>query len=300
MTHDDRPDQSGNSQPGAAAFISSETAGADTAQALPKGNFIGDIARCVRFYSRLPVPRLPGESNPHARPDFTRIPRALPVAALIVAAPGALVLWLALLIGLSPMVAACLSVATATIVSGAFHEDGLADMADGFWGGSTPERRLEIMKDSRVGAFGAAALGLSLILRVIALGDLVPLLSKGEAAAAVLAAGCISRTVGLIPLTLLPPARPDGFSASVGRPSRGIFMFAAVLAFALVLAIGIISSLPLLGLLAGGGLAVAIGLGLSKLSLDLIEGQTGDVAGAAQQLAEIAVLMGLLVAALAL
>jgi adenosylcobinamide-GDP ribazoletransferase len=299
------PDNSSGAEgsvPGGQASTSEQAS--PTNQASPcgpmSGSFVGDIARCVRFYSRLPVPQLPGEHDPHARPDFTRIPRALPVAAIIVAAPGALVLWLALLIGLSPMVAACLSVTTATIASGAFHEDGLADMADGFWGGSTPERRLEIMKDSRVGAFGAAALGLSLILRVIALGDLIPLMTKGESIAAVLAAGCISRTTGLIPLTFLPPARPDGFSASVGRPSRQIFMFAVLLTFGLVLAIGIIGKLPLLGLLAGGGLAVGIGMGLSKLSFNLIEGQTGDVAGATQQLGEIAVLMGLLVAARAL
>jgi adenosylcobinamide-GDP ribazoletransferase len=77
-------------------------------------------------------------------------------------------------------------------------------------------------------------------------------------------------------------------------------MFAVLLTFGLVLAIGMIGKLPLLGLLAGGGLAVGIGMGLSKLSFNLIEGQTGDVAGATQQLAEIAVLMGLLVAARAL
>lgn len=265
-----------------------------------RGTFPGDVIRCLRFYSRIRVPRLPGEADPHARPDFTRIPRALPLAALAIVAPGALVLWGALSLGLSPLVSSCLAVMTVTMISGAFHEDGLADVADGFWGGATPERRLEIMKDSRVGSFGAAALGLALILRVIALGDLVAMLSPGAGAAALLAAGSISRTAGLIPLTFLPPARPDGFSASVGRPTLGTFMIAAALAAALAIAIALLSGLPLLGLLVGAGLAVAVGLALSTLSQSLIEGQTGDVAGATQQLAEIGVLMGLILGARAM
>lgn len=265
-----------------------------------RGSFPGDVVRCVRFYSRLPMPRLPGEADPHARPDFTRMPRALPIAALIVALPAAIVLWGALAIGLPALYAAALAIAVGAIVSGAFHEDGLADMADGFWGGHTPERRLEIMKDSRVGAFGGVALGLSLILRTIALGDLVPMLSAGGAAAVLLASSAISRTAGLVPLALLPPARPDGFSAAVGRPSMMTLVFAMALAVAIASLLGAAGDLPGIGLAIGIGLTGLVALGVTVLSRNLIEGQTGDVAGAVQQLSEIAMLTGLLIATHAL
>ena len=122
-------------------------------------------ATCIRFYSRLPIPALPGE-NPHMLPDFRLVPRALPFAALVIAAPAALVALLAGLAGVGGPLTAALAVTALVVTTGAFHEDGLADSADGLFGGHTPERRLEIMKDSRVGTFGALALGLSLLLRV--------------------------------------------------------------------------------------------------------------------------------------
>ena len=132
-----------------------------------------DLAGCLRFYSRLPVPQLPGEPDPHRSPDFTRLPRMLPLAGLILALPAALVLATAWSIGLGPFLAATLAVATLVVASGALHEDGFADVADGFGGGTTPERRLEIMKDSRIGAYGGVALMLSLALRIGALATLL-------------------------------------------------------------------------------------------------------------------------------
>src|SRR4051812_16406568 len=113
-----------------------------------------DIAHCLRFYSRLPVPALPWEQNAHALPDFRRLVRVLPVAGLILGILPALALACACGLSLGPWLAAALAVTTATVTTGAFHEDGLADTADSF-GGSTRERRLEIMRDSRIGSFGA-------------------------------------------------------------------------------------------------------------------------------------------------
>ncbi|MGL5362209.1 MAG: adenosylcobinamide-GDP ribazoletransferase, partial [Bosea sp. (in: a-proteobacteria)] len=130
-------------------------------------------AQCVRFYSRLPMPAMPGEGDPHAIPDFRIIPRVLPLAALLIVAPAALVLVAALALGLGELVAAAFAVTTLVLTTGAFHEDGLADSADGLFGGHTVERRLEIMKDSRVGTYGAVALGLSLLLRVALLALIV-------------------------------------------------------------------------------------------------------------------------------
>ncbi len=132
-----------------------------------------DLAGCLRFYSRLPVPQLPGEPDPHRSPDFTTLPRMLPLAGLILALPAALVLAAGWAVGLGPFLAATLAVAVAVVATGALHEDGLADVADGFGGGATRERRLEIMRDSRIGAYGGAALVLALALRIGALATLL-------------------------------------------------------------------------------------------------------------------------------
>lgn len=254
-----------------------------------------DVARAVRFYSRLPVPALPFEVEPHGPPDFRTLARVLPVAGAIIGIPAALALALALALDLGPWLSAALSVATMTISTGAFHEDGLADTADGF-GGATPERRLAIMKDSLIGSFGASALVIAFALRIGALGTLADRLDPHQAALAVVIAASLSRTAGLMPLTLLPPARVDGASHAVGRPSRETFRWAASLAGGIAVLLGFLGTLPVPGLLLMMGLSAAAGFGLTRLSDRLIGGQTGDVAGAVQQTAEILGLLGLLIA----
>src|SRR5919107_5691223 len=179
-----------------------------------------DLARAVRFYSRLPVPRLTFEGDPHALPDFRTMTRALPVAGLVIGIVPALVLGVALALRLGPWLSAALSIATLTLVTGAFHEDGLADTADGFGGGTTPERRLAIMRDPLIGSFGGSALVLAFTLRIAALATLSDRLAPGEAALAVVIVAAVSRTAGLMPLAQLPPARIDGTAYSLGPPSR--------------------------------------------------------------------------------
>ena len=254
-----------------------------------------DLAGCLRFYSRLPVPQLPEEPDPHRSPDFTRLPRMLPLAGVIVALPAALVLAAAWWIGLGPFLAATLAVAVLVLATGALHEDGLADVADGFGGGTTRERRLEIMRDSRIGAYGGAALVLALALRIGALATLLDRTGYAAATALVLAAA-VSRVAALTPMLLLEPARPGGLSASVGHPDR------ASLATALGLGAGLALAAVPLGL-PFGGVALMIpcagiaALGLTRLARAAIGGQTGDVIGACQQVSEIAALLALVAAA---
>lgn len=249
-------------------------------------------AICIRFYSRLPVPRLGGEDAAHALPDFRLIPRAVPLAALVIALPAALILLIAGLAGVSPPLAATLTVTVLVLTTGAFHEDGLADTADGLFGGHTPERRLEIMKDSRVGSFGALALGLSLLLRITALSALLQALGGWAAAAALLSAAPVSRAIALYLLATQPPARASGASAAVGQPSNATAWIALALALALALAAALLGGLPLAGLALGLLLAAAASLWLMRFARRLIGGQTGDILGAAQQLAEIALYCG--------
>lgn len=255
-----------------------------------------DLARSLRFYSRLPVPRLPWETDAHAPPDFGRVARALPVAGAVIGLVPALVLLASLKLGLGPLLAAALAVAALTAATGAFHEDGLADTADGFGGGATPERRLEIMKDSRIGSFGGAALSLGLILRVATLAALAGRLDPGPAAAAVVIAASLSRTSALALLALLPPARTEGSSYAVGCLTPRAFAVPAALAIGIALALGLPANLPLPGLALAVVLPAGATLLLARLSARLIGGQTGDVAGAAQQAGEVACLLGLLIA----
>lgn len=249
-------------------------------------------AICIRFYSRLPVPSLPGEGDEHAAPDFRLVPRALPFAALVIALPAALVLLGAGAAGTSVTLAAALAVTALVLTTGALHEDGLADSADGLFGGQSPERRLEIMKDSRIGSYGAIAIGLSLLLRVSALAAILQAAGSWAAAAVLLAAAAWSRTEGLFLLAGEPPARASGTAASVGKPSGTTAWAACGLSLAIALMLGLAAGLPVIGLLPGLALAHAATLGLTRLARRLIGGQTGDIIGATQQLSEIALYLG--------
>lgn len=254
----------------------------------------GMTLKALRFFSRLPTPVFAFERDPHGRPDFTILPRVLPVAGALIALPAAIVFLVATALGLSPIVAAALSLAASLIVTGAMHEDGLADMADGFGGGKDKDERLAIMSDSRSGAFGIAALGTMLILRVVTLGDIGDLHGAWAAATALIAAGALSRLAAVVPMHLLAPAKDTGRAADVGQPTRESMIFGAAAAFliaAFVLALGGFGVRPIAEAVI---LSLLSALPLVWLAKRMIGGQTGDVAGAAQQVAEAMVLVALL------
>lgn len=259
-------------------------------------DFLTDLACSLRFYSRLPVPTLPWETDPHGPPNFARMPRALPVAGAILGAIAAAVLALALAAGLGPWLSASLALAALTWITGAFHEDGLADTADGFGGGATRERRLEIMKDSRIGSFGGAALVLGFALRIGALATLAERADMAGAAAGLVAAACVSRVAGLAPLTFLEAARLDGVSFMGGRPSRATFWIASGVAASIGLGLVLASGLPVAGWAGGLAGAVLVAVSAMRLAQAKIGGQTGDVAGATTQISEAAFIIGLLIA----
>ncbi|GEP09291.1 adenosylcobinamide-GDP ribazoletransferase [Methylobacterium gnaphalii] len=267
---------------------------ADHTPFFPGAGVLYDIAACLRFFTRLPIPPLPDEPAPYGTPDFTTVPRVLPLAGLLLALPAALVLVAAWELRLGPFVASALALAVLALVTGAMHEDGLADVADGFGGGRTWMRRLEIMRDSRIGAYGGTALVLSYSLR---LGALATLLDRSGALAAValLLVAAVSRSAALAPMVLLEPARPGGAGASVGRPTPPTVAIAAGICLLLGL-IAWAAGLPLLGVVLMLALAPAAAYGLTRLARQQIGGQTGDVIGACQQVAEIFGLIGLLAA----
>jgi adenosylcobinamide-GDP ribazoletransferase len=189
-----------------------------------------------------------------------------------------------------------LAIAALTITTGAFHEDGLADSADGLFGGATPERRLEIMKDSRIGSYGAAALILAFLLRVSLLAALAERAGAVGAAAALVAAAVWSRALGIHLLALDPPARAYGALATVGRPTVATAIITIILAATLAILSAVLGGFSFLGTCLALSLGFFATFYLRLLARDLIGGPTGDIAGAAQQLSEALMYLGLLLA----
>lgn len=209
---------------------------------------------------------------------------AYPIVGLLIALAltilGSLTLWA----GITPQIVAGLMLATSVILTGAMHEDGLADSADGLWGGWDKTKRLEIMKDSRNGAYGVLALVLSMLIRWAAL---TTILQSDHWIAALIATAMLSRAAMVALMTGLPNARANGLSQSVGRPKP-------VTAW---LAIGVATSGAFIALgLTAGSLLIVAGVTASLwagIAHRKIGGQTGDILGAAQQLTEIALLITL-------
>jgi adenosylcobinamide-GDP ribazoletransferase len=240
------------------------------------GGITTDLRTGLAFCTRLPV-TVPKAGN------LADAAWTFPVVGALIGVAGALVYWLADGLGLPPFVAATLAVAATALVTGCLHEDGLADTADGFGGGATRDRKLEIMRDSRSGAYGVMALLVSVLLRV---GAIAVLAGPGLAAAALIAAHAGGR--GVLPLFMrtVPNARADGLSAGAGTPSAGTASMAAVLGLlVLMLCLGVGAGL-LAALLVVGGLIL-----LARLSLKQLGGQTGDVLGAVEQTSEILILL---------
>ena len=238
-----------------------------------------DLVTALTFLTRLPLP-LPEGDPP---PDLARATRAMPLAGALIGLGGAAIYWLSGALGLTPAIAGLLAVAATLLVTGALHEDGLADSADGLFAGAEPARRLEIMRDSRTGAFGAVALILSVGLRAAALAALA---APGPAAAALIAAHALARALPPAVMAWAPLARDDGLAAAAGQAETG-HAWAA-------LGLGAAIALLLLGFTAGlAALLVAglVGFAGFRLARARIGGYTGDILGAIEQLGEIAVLL---------
>lgn len=179
------------------------------------------------------------------------------------------------------------------LVGGGMMEDSLADAADGLFGGSTRERRLEILKDSRHGTYGVAALCLFLVLRVTALGS-VAALNPLAPGGLWLSANVAGRSGALWVAVALPAARSEGASASAGTLPVSRFVAGALLATLLVFVIGAPAS-SLFGVIVAIIAVALTALGWTALCRRLVGGQTGDLIGAAAGLGEVAALSVLLI-----
>lgn len=254
--------------------------------------FAADTAAWVRFFSRLPLLQINSLDNPAAAPQFDRSARAAPLAGFVVALPAAGLGMLLAYTDLPALAVAAFAVALLAATTGALHEDGLSDLADGFFGGATRDKRLEIMKDSRIGSFGALALALSVLLRVALLAALWQRFSPADAALLFLASESISRTLLVWQWHQQPLARPQGLAARFGKPDGRALKQAVLVSVPLLIPATLLLSIPalLLGLL----IASSAAYGLGHMALKKIGGVTGDVLGAIQQICGLGFLTGML------
>ncbi len=238
----------------------------------------------LSFLTRLPVPFL----RTIDMPPLATAMRLFPVAGLVVGAITGLVLVAGKLAGVPALLAGAAALAVTALATGALHEDGLADVADGFGGGQSAEQRLEIMRDSRIGAYGTIALIIAFLARAAILEELY-YRSPTAIVLVLMAAAAFSRALMVDLLWATRPARSDGLSVFAGRPAKGDALIAlasgggiALLAIAYSLSL----QTAIFALVAGG-----LGLGLVRtIAMRKIGGQTGDVCGAAQVISEIAIL----------
>jgi adenosylcobinamide-GDP ribazoletransferase len=239
--------------------------------------FFAGFLGATAFFTRLPMdPRL-GEWR------LVDSAWAFPLVGAGIGGAAAFAFLLAQLIGLASWPAALLSVLAGIALTGALHEDGLADTADGFCGGRDREEKLAILRDSRHGTYGVLAIVLSVLLRAAALAGIGDVIHAGLA---LIAAHAVSRAALPAAIMGLTPARPDGLGAMAGTPRAGSAIAAALIGAAIALAaLG-----PMRGAMAlclAGGIVFA----MAELARRQIGGYTGDVLGALQQVGEIVMLL---------
>lgn len=234
-----------------------------------------DVRGAFGLFTRLPLPM------PEGPPKGAATAWAWPLVGAGVGALAALAAALVQGIGVPAGIAAGIALAAQAMLTGAMHEDGLADTADGLWGGWDKARRLAIMKDSHIGSYGVLALLLVTLMRWSALSTLI---SADAGLPVLIAVGALSRVPMVAIMAALPNARGTGLAQAVGRPSAQHALIATGLGLALALPFAGAASL-------GAAVAVAaVSLGLALTARAKIGGQTGDILGASQQLADLAAL----------
>lgn len=233
-----------------------------------------DLRTAMGFLTRIPVGRINSYD-----PSLGRAGAYFLLVGAVVGAAGAGGWWLGT-ITLGPLAGAVVSVMVTIVLTGAIHEDGLADTADGLWGGSTPARRLDIMRDSRIGTYGLIAVCGDVLLRVAVLApyddlaDVVRLLVAGHV---------IGRTAPLVLAAAMAPARPDGQGVRLVRLKRRSALIVA--ATVIVTAVAAARWWAPAVLIAA---AVPV-MGLRRAASRRIGGVTGDVLGASVLLTNLSV-----------
>lgn len=241
-----------------------------------------EFGLAVGLLTRLPVPRFDLVSGASLATGFW----AFPLVGAIVGSLGAFALALATVIGLGTTLSALFAITTMVFVTGAFHEDGFADLCDGVGGGVTRDVKLEIMRDSRIGTYGALGLVFAVLFEMFLLIELIAAVGTYQMLSGVVAYVVVSRFMLAVPIMLLAPAREDGLGRGIANvPMKPILIAGLITILIVAVACGV------------AGLALAIGAGLGAAIVcytahKYLGGYTGDVLGATVVLSK---LFGLLV-----
>ncbi|GBQ86752.1 adenosylcobinamide-GDP ribazoletransferase [Asaia krungthepensis] len=240
-----------------------------------------DFAAGLSLLTRLPTAWL---YDPRSPIELTRSSWCWPLLGGGIGAATGSMMVLCIWLGMPAIVATGWAIVLQLFLTGALHEDGFADTIDGFFGGRTAERRLEIMRDSRIGSYGGLALSVVMLLRA---GTMTTLAAQPLHIVSILAtAGAFSRLSLMLPLLWLRPARADGLAHELRHlPARCLLV--AIFFTALIA-----SSLSLLGALSLFLAACLATLGLCSVAYRLVGGYTGDVLGATAIITELVVLTG--------
>ena len=241
-----------------------------------------DTIAALSFFSRVPV------ETPPSVFDLRQISGAWPIAGLLIAVTPAMIVVVNCWLGIPALVTAFLAIAAGIALTWALHEDGLADTFDGLGGRGAKAARLAVMRDSRLGTYGGLALVLSLLIKGAALAALIH--RPSHAVLALLGAAMISRALALWHWSATPPARRDGFAFKAGQPDSTALQIG--LLSGLIAAIVLLIAFGFAGLFALLLAGLAIGL-FSPLTNRRLGGHTGDTIGAAQQITETLLFVGL-------
>lgn len=244
--------------------------------------WLDDFRTAVAFLTRLPMPHPDGAMPP----NFARAHRFFPLVGALIGAFAGLVYLGLLRIGLPTLAAAALALGASAILTGALHEDGLADVADGFGGGRDKTAKLEIMRDSRLGTYGALILLVSFAGKLGALAAL----PKDAILPALVSAHALARCVLPVMVLRMPLARSGGLAATAGKPDVATCVTAIAMALSIVLLV-----LPWPEAAGAALLAAACAAAMAALAMRQIGGQTGDVLGGTEQVCETAILLLLVV-----
>lgn len=244
-----------------------------------------DFRICLIFFTRLPV-RWRGDLP---RERITAAFRAAPLSGLVIG----FIAWAGYaagsLVGLDPYAAGFIAVGAHLIATGAFHEDGWSDTFDGLGGGTDKASKLEIMRDSRLGTYGAAALVVALVLKALLIAEISAYV---DTLVALMAAAVLAKTAVVVVMRATPAASEDGQSAAAGRPAAGDVAFALGVGAALTLVLAAVSG-PVKALVVAPAAVLAAAAAAAAVATTArrqLGGQTGDVLGACAVAAELAAL----------
>lgn len=239
-------------------------------------SWLDDLRRATAFLTRVPIP------HDHDADGFLRAMRVYPLVGAAIGLAVGIVLVVLLRLNLPPVAGAALALGVGALITGALHEDGLADIADGFGGGKDKPAKLAIMRDSRLGTYGTLALVVSFAVRTAALAAI----PTGSVILTLIATHALARATLPAVSLALPFARDDGLAASAGQPDPVVAAIAAGIG-----AIVALICLPV-GTAVSAAVLVALGAaGIAWLALRQIGGVTGDVLGATEQVGEALVLL---------